>query len=124
MSTVAVRARRQADLTSGVKYALIVVNALIGIVVVIAGFAAAHDPTVLEGGYTVDVGSGPNAVLIGSGIVQLLIGTLALFVVFGFFEHVLRTNAELVRLAEIPEETSYQAGSNETLPTDGGLLGR
>jgi hypothetical protein len=98
-SSVARGATRTAEIIHAVKITLLVVNGLAGLALIIVGFASASSTGTDEYGLPT---SSVNPISVGLGLYGvglLVIGTLVILVMLGWFEDMLRTNAELVRLA-------------------------
>jgi len=98
---VASKAARTAGLIGVLKIVLLVLNAL-GSVIYIAIGANASRPTTTfgaDGAATTTSDGNPFGVLfVAAGVGSLIVGTIVILVLFGWFQHMLATNAELVRL--------------------------
>jgi hypothetical protein len=90
-------ATRTAEIIHAVKITLIVLNMAGSLFLILAGIL--WKPGVDEMGRTRPGSSPLWFVPLAQGAAGLIFGSLVILVVFGWFEHMLRTNAELVRLA-------------------------
>lgn len=94
MSQVVRNAQRVATTINVVKIVLMVVNVIAGAVVMVIGRVgteqASNSNGFIESGRAVDIS------LIVGGLVSAVVGTLLIYVLLGWFEHVLRTLAAVV----------------------------
>lgn len=105
MNTVSKKAAVQADVIQVVKIVLIIANLITAAALVVAGFLTRPGDAATvtgEAGYSYVESSGWGGwwVLVGAGATQAVVGSLLILVVLGWFEHMLRTQAETVRLAD------------------------
>lgn len=102
MSTIASKAASTARLIGVLKWILLVVNALGSIMWIAVGVNASKPTTTFTEEGLVESDTNPFGALFGGlfvagGVVSLVVGTIVVLVLFGWFQHMLATNAELVR---------------------------
>lgn len=99
-SKIATRAASTASLIGVLKWILLVVNAIGSVIYIAVGINASKPDTstVVEGEFaTNDSGNPFGMVFVAAGVGSLVVGTIVILVLFGWFQHMLATNAELVR---------------------------
>lgn len=95
---IASKAATTARLIGVLKYILLVVNALGSLVYIYAGVQASKpEQTFTEEGMVESDGSPFGMLFVAGGVVTLVVGSIVVLVLFGWFQHMLATNAELVR---------------------------
>jgi hypothetical protein len=96
---VAAKAARTAGLIGVLKIVLLVLNAIGSIVYIAIGSNASRSTTTFDanGAATTSDGSPFGMLFVAAGVGSLVVGTIVILVLFGWFQHMLATNAELVR---------------------------
>jgi small-conductance mechanosensitive channel len=95
MSQVVRNAQRVATTINVVKIVLMVVNVVAGAVVMVIGRVGTEQASVNSNGF-IETGRAVNGSLIVGGLLTAVVGTLLIYVLLGWFEHVLRTLAAVV----------------------------
>jgi hypothetical protein len=96
---VATKAARTAGLIGVLKIVLLVLNAIGSIVYIAIGANASSSSTTFDanGAATTSDGNPFGMLFVVAGVGSLIVGTIVILVLFGWFQHMLATNAELVR---------------------------
>jgi hypothetical protein len=115
MSQVVRNAQRVAATISVVKTILIILNVVTGLVTVIIGVIGTEQSAVNINGF-VESTRAVDTTLIAGGLLTAVVGTLLIYVLLGWFEHVLRT------LAAIVENTSSVPPAFHPIPEAGSAL--
>jgi hypothetical protein len=95
---IANKAASTASLIGVLKWILLVLNALGSVVYIYVGIQASKPETTLtEEGFTESDANPFGMLFVAGGVGSLVVGTVVILVLFGWFQHMLATNAELVR---------------------------
>ena len=99
---VAAKATSTAHMIGVLKVVALVLNAIGSVVYVAVGVAASRPTTTFEtreDGFQIphESTSPFGGLFIGAGVTSLVVGTVLILVLFGWFQHMLATNAEILR---------------------------
>lgn len=97
---IASKATSTASLIGVLKWILLVLNAIGSVIYIVVGVNASKPETTLtEEGFTESDGNAFGMLFVAAGVGSLVVGSIVILVLFGWFQHMLATNAELVRQA-------------------------
>jgi hypothetical protein len=97
---IANKAASTASLIGVLKWILLVLNAIGSVVYIAVGVQASKPKTTFTEEGFAESDSNPFGMLfVAGGVMSLVVGTVLVLVLFGWFQHMLATNAELVRQA-------------------------
>lgn len=99
-SRIASKAAATASLIGVLKWILIILNVIGSVIYIAVGVNASKPETTFSEEGFAESDSNPFGMLfVAAGVGSLVVGTIVILVLFGWFQHMLATNAELVRQA-------------------------
>jgi hypothetical protein len=95
---IADRAARTAGLIGTLKWVLLVLNAIGSFIYIAIGANVSKPTATIDADGVASTDSNPFGMLfVAAGVGSLVVGTIVILVLFGWFQHMLATNAEMVR---------------------------
>jgi hypothetical protein len=92
------KAARTAGLIGVLKWVLLVLNAIGSFIYIAIGANVSKPTATIDANGVASTDSNPFGMLfVAAGVGSLVVGTIVILVLFGWFQHMLATNAEMVR---------------------------